>query len=467
VTRPFLRAIALLTLVALILPRPALAEPNAPTAPGSLIVALSEKNLTEAQARGRLARFGARLERWLPELGFARVSVPAGMERVLAQRLEAERGVRFAAEDRKYLLVAGTPLDEHWGKQWGPAKVGLPEAREITQGNPAVVIAIVDSGVNYNHWDLREQMWLNPGESEADPATGARTCAGGIATNGLDDDGNGYVDDCRGYDFALDGEDNDPRDELGHGTFVAGIAAAATNNPGSHIDGTYEGIAGMGGASGLMAVRVLDAGGSGDAFNIVSGIRYAVNNGASVINLSLAYASAPSEQDRLMLCDAIGYAQANDVVVVGASGNGSSLTTVSYPAACPGALAVGASTETDERATFSNAGSRLDLVAPGQGIFSTMWPGDSAYGYYGRLATGNGTSFAAPHVAGAAALIRSLRRDLREAEVRNLLLRNADDLYDPGLDWLTGWGRLNAARAVEAARKLPRPPIYLPFVASP
>jgi subtilisin family serine protease len=470
VTRRFLRAAALFFLLAaLVVPQAIFADTAATggQAPGRLIVAFSERNLAEAQARGRLARFGARLERWLPELGFARVSVPVGLERAVAQRLESDRGIRFVTEDRKYLLVADAPLDQHWGNQWGPQKVGLPAARAFTRGDPAVVIAIVDSGVNYNHWDLREQMWVNPGESELNPATGARTCVGGIAENGLDDDGNGYVDDCRGYDFAPDGEDNDPRDELGHGTFVAGIAGAATNNPGSHTDGTYEGIAGMGGASRLMPVRVLDVAGVGSAFNIVSGIRYAVNNGASVINLSLAYASAPPKEDREMLCDAIDYAQGHDVMVIGASGNGSSLTTVSYPAACPGVIAVGASTDTDERASFSNAGPRLDLFAPGQGIFSTMWPSDSAYGYYGKYGTGNGTSFAAPHVAGAAALIRGLRKDLSQEQVRGLLLDNADDLGGPSVDPFTDWRRLNAAQAVQAAASFPRPPLYLPFITNP
>ena len=159
-----------------------------------------------------------------------------------------------------------------------------------------------------------------------------------------------------------------------------------------------------------------------------------------------------------MLCAATDLAQAREVAVVGASGNGSSLTTVSYPAACPGVIAVGASAADDTRAAFSNAGERLDLVAPGVGIFSTLWTSDTAYGLYGGH--GNGTSFAAPHVAGAVALIRSLRPDYGQAETRDLLLRTVDDVGKPGFDTLTGWGRLNVARAVKqaAARS------YLPVV---
>lgn len=439
----------------------AAAGPDA-IAPGRVIVAFTDKDLTEAQARGRLARLGARLEQWLPELGLARVVVSAGGERAASQRLAAEADIAFATEDRLALEVADTPLDEHWGEQWGPAKVGLPDARDVTRGSASVVIAVVDTGVNYNHWDLREQMWTNPGESEVDPATGARTCVGGIAENGIDDDGNGYVDDCRGYDFVTEG--NAPLDQHGHGTFVSGIAAAATNNRGSHTDGTYEGIAGMGGAARLMPVRVMDAGGLGYAFNIAAGIRYAALNGASVINLSIAFRSAPSAEEIMMLCAATDLAQAREVVVVGASGNGYSLTTVSYPAACPGVIAVGASNPHDERAAFSNAGDRLDLVAPGTGIFSALWSrdNDSAYGYYGGSTNqfGNGTSFAAPHVAGAAALVRSLRPDFGQAQTRELLLRTADDVGDPGFDPLTGWGRLNVARAVKQAAVR----AYLPVV---
>jgi subtilisin family serine protease len=466
--RLLLRCAASLSLVAaLILPSGAFALAAAPTpataaAPGRLIVAFSERNLTEAQARARLARHGVRLERWLPELGLGRVEVPAGLERALAERLESDRGIRFATEDRKSVSVADTPLDEYWGQQWGPQKVGLPAARAITRGDPSIVIAVIDTGVNYNHWDLREQMWINPGESEVDGATGARTCAAGIAKNGVDDDGNGYVDDCLGYNF--DGGYNDPQDQFGHGTVVAGIAGAATNNQGSHTDGTYEGVAGMGGASRVMAVRALNAYGWGWPFNIAEAIHYAVNNGASVINLSLTISPPlnPNEDpDRDILCAATEYAIARGVVVVGASGNSGSVTTVRFPAACANVIAVGASASDDTRAYFSNGGMRLDLVAPGVGIYSTMRESDTAYGLFNG--TGNGTSFAAPHVAGAAALVRAMRPDWTPGEVRDLLRQTAHDVGEPDFDTLTGWGRLDVARAVQQAAHR----VYLPAVGNP
>jgi subtilisin family serine protease len=473
VTQPSLRAAALaLLLLGLFFPSAGFAGPGAPAdasgatlapdaSPGRLIVSFAERNLTEAQARGRLARHGVRLERYLPELGLARVTVAPGTERALAQRLQSEAGVAFATEDRQSVSVAGAPLDERWGEQWGPQRVGLAEAREVTQGDRGVVIAIVDTGVNYTHWDLREQMWINPGESEVDDRTGDRTCQGGIAQNGLDDDGNGYVDDCFGYDF--DSGSADPRDVFGHGTVVAGIAGAATNNRGSRTDGTYEGIAGMGGASRLMALRVLNAGGRGWPFNIAEAIRYAVDSGAAVVNLSLTLGTSPYPDDVAMLCAATSYARSRNVLVVAASGNDSyySLKPVSYPAACEGVIAVGASTDGDTRAVFSNASERLDLVAPGQGITSTLHTSDTAYGFFGL--SGSGTSFATPHVAGAAALVRAMRPAWTPQQISDLLRLTAYDLGEPGFDSLTGWGRLDVARAVQHAAHR----VYLPILGNP
>ena len=198
-----------------------------------------------------------RIERWLPELGLARVVVPRGLETAVARGIAADAGIAYATEERLSVEIADAPQDEHWGEQWGAAKVGLPAARDITKGNLSTVIAVIDTGVNYRHWDLRGQMWINRGESDFAPISGVWTCDAGRGRNGVDDDANGYVDDCRGYNFASGNAD--PADEHGHGTVVAGIAGAETNNPGSHTDGLYEGIAGMGGASRLMALRARSA----------------------------------------------------------------------------------------------------------------------------------------------------------------------------------------------------------------
>jgi subtilisin family serine protease len=207
----------------------------------------------------------------------------------------------------------------------------------------------------------------------------------------------------------------------------------------------------MGGATHLMALRALNANGSGSPFNIAEAVRYASDQGAQVINLSLTLPVNYNPDDAAMLCRATDYAQSKGSLVVGASGNHSSagVQPVSYPAACPGVLAVGASTREDTRATFSDAGSRLDLVAPGEGIYTTLRATNTSYGRWSN--TGSGTSFAAPHASGAAALLRSLRPDLSPATVNDLLRSAADDVGDPGIDLFTGWGRLNVARSASKA----------------
>lgn len=416
--------------------------------PGKLVIGVPP-GADETVLTALLARNGATLERWLPDLGLALARLPVGLEARAAQALAAEAGVDFATAYRRSVQIADVPLDELWGQQWGPAKVQAPAAWDITWGDPSVVIAVIDTGANTNHMDLRDQLWHNPGESALDPSTRQRTCSTWLAQNGADDDENGYADDCLGYDFSAG--DNNPADEHGHGTAVAGIAAAAVNNPDPYVSGGYEGVAGMGRRSTLMVLRALGAGGAGYPFNIAEAIRYAGQNGARVINLSLTLPVQYNPDDADILCRAIAIVQAQGVVVVGASGNNSTSYgyDVSYPAACAGVLAVGASTRNDTRAIFSNYGARLDLVAPGEGIYSTLRANAQAYGLFNS--TGSGTSFAAPHVAGAAALVRSLRPDLDQAAVYEVVRHTADDVDEPGWDLQTGWGRLNAARAVAEA----------------
>lgn len=425
---------------------------DAPVVPGELVLAVPP-GLDRAQMEALAQRHGARLKRWVPRLGLALVATRVGGEMQTARALAAEPLVRFATEHRLLARVADIPLDEYWDRQWGMARVQGPAAWDLAWGDPAVVIAVLDTGVHLQHWDLMGQLWINPGESGLDPNTGLRTCAAQIAANLVDDDDNGYVDDCWGYDFVVD--DNYPMDEheYGHGTFVAGIAGAATNNPDPYLT-TYQGVAGMGRQARLMALRVLDASGYGSAFNIAQAIDYATTNGAQIINLSLTFRPTipPSSPDVQMLRLAVEAAQAADVLVIGASGN-DDYNGVSFPARFPGVLAVGASRRDDTRAGFSNYGLRLDLVAPGVEIFSTLWrPGTHSYGYYrGSQSTSQGTSFAAPHVSGVAALVRALRPDLPQSAVYELVRRTADDVGDPGFDVYTGWGRLNARRAVEEA----------------
>lgn len=420
----------------------------APVAPGRLALAVAP-GFDEAALRALVARSGARLERWLPRLGLAALAVPPGREAHVAAALRAVDAVDFVTEVRLLAQVAETPSDPYWENQWGMARVGAPAAWDLAWADPATAIAVIDTGVQLWHWDLQGRLWRNPGESAVDPITGQRTCDTALAVNGVDDDENGYVDDCVGYDF-VEG-DPEPMDKFGHGTAVAGIAAAATNNISPAAPALYEGVAGMGRQATLMILRSLNERGRGSALDIAAAIDYAAAQGAQVINLSLTFSPATdgSSNDIQMLQRAVVRAQEAGVLVVAASGN-ENYNGVDYPARFPGVLAVGASTRADERAWFSNYGSRLDLVAPGEGIFTPLLnPGTHSYGYY--VSTGSGTSFAAPHVAGAAALVRALRPDLGQAAVRELICHTADDVGESGWDTKTGWGRLNVARAVSEA----------------
>ncbi len=416
-----------------------------------LVVAVPPQMVDAQQIAALAARYGGVVERWLPRLGLALFSFPIG-DVGAAAALADEPLVDFVAEHQRLVRAADVPLDPHWPQQWGPVRVQGPAAWDLAWGDSSVVVAVVDSGVHLSHHDLAGNIWYNPGESGVDPLSGQRTCAVEIATNGLDDDGNGYVDDCRGYDFVFgDMDPTDPSDELGHGTAVAGIAAAATNNLDPAAPGTYEGIAGMARQVGLMAVRVLDSDGLGYAFDVASGIDYAAANGVRVINLSLTFPPeyGPDSPDVAPVRRAIEAAQAADALVVASTGN-DNVAIVTCPACFTGVLAVGASTTTDARAYFSNYGERLDLVAPGVSIFSTLfYPGNDSYGLYGY--SGSGTSFAAPHAAGAAALVRALRPDLRQDAVHALLRTTSDDVNQGDFDIWTGSGRLNVYRAVAEA----------------
>ncbi len=430
------------------------ASPPPPAAAAGRLVIGVSPDFDAATVQRLAARYGATVERWLPRLGLALLRVPVGAERATQATLAADASVDFVGEHRQLARIADTPGDEYWDQQWGAAKIQAPAAWDLAWGDPSVVIAVIDTGVNYRHADLESQMWCNPGESELDPSTDRCSCDTPLAANGIDDDGNGYVDDCRGYRFEGIIRNNDPQDGHDHGTFVAGIAAAATNNPNVRMPGRYEGVAGIGRNARIMALRVLNESGVGYTFDIAEAIDYAAANGAQIINLSLTYPPSLSDKsdDAQILQRAVAYARGRDVLVVAASGN-EGYPGVSYPAKIAGVLAVGASTSNDDRAYFSNYGARLDLVAPGVAIFGVLrQPDDHTYGYYGGdPASSSGTSFAAPHVAGVAALVRSLRPDLSEAAVHDLFLQTADDVGAAGFDALTGWGRLNAARVVSAS----------------
>ncbi|MFQ3616903.1 MAG: S8 family peptidase [Cyanobacteriota bacterium] len=288
--------------------------------------------------------------------------------------------------------IGRTPFDpvSDANHSWSNNLVNAPEVWAQGYTGRGVVVAVVDTGVDYTHSDLDANIWRNTRE---------------IPGNGIDDDGNGFVDDVRGWNFV--NGNNNPMDRNGHGTHVAGTIAAEN-------DGT--GITGVAYNAQIMPVKVLGDDGSGTNLGVARGIRYAADNGADVINLSLGGGYSSDVES------AIAHAVSRGAIVVMAAGNEGALRP-SNPAslAIQYGLSVGAIDRNGNLATFSNrAGtdSRMQhIVAPGVNILSTM-PG-------GRYQSLNGTSMATPHVAGVAALMRQANPGLTDAQVRQLLTGSA------------------------------------------
>lgn len=393
-----------------------------PHRPGSVLVKWRDGAAVSALA-GVFATQDASVQTVLAGLRLARVQTPAGQEAAVAAALRLRPEIAYAELDYAAgVAQAGGvrfPNDPEFARQWGLAKINAPEAWGIVTGAVSITIAIVDTGVDLAHPDLASQLWTNPGETPA---------------NGIDDDANGKIDDVYGWHFfqAANGpaENALVQDDFGHGTHVAGIAAAATDNG--------IGVAGLAWGGRLMAVKVLDEYGNGWYSDIIAGIIYAADNGARIINLSLGGAT-PSQA----LCDAAVYAASRGALVVAAAGNSGGA--VLYPAACADVVAVAATDQADGRPLFSNFGPEIDLAAPGVNIYSAWYAaGIGASGYFTR----SGTSMATPFVAGAAALVWSWWPTWTADQVRAQLLATADDVGATGWDLYSGWGRLNAAAAL-------------------
>ncbi|MGD9636292.1 MAG: S8 family serine peptidase [Pirellulales bacterium] len=311
--------------------------------------------------------------------------------------------------------VTALPDVAYYGgsNEWNLNSINAPEAWAAGYTGEGVVVAVVDTGVDWDHAELVHQIWVNADE---------------IAGNGVDDDGNGYVDDVRGWDFAS--SDNNPDDQNGHGTHVAGIIAADDNGSGS---------TGVAPDATIMPVRVLGSDGSGTESAVAAGIRYAAQNGADIINLSLggSYSS--------VIYAAIQFAQSLNVLVVAAAGN-ESAATPSNPARASATLnnviSVGAYNSSGTIASFSNdvgTSGAIQVDAPGVNVYSSY--------FSGRYATFSGTSMAAPHVAGLAALALSANNALTASQLRSVIVSGANHTI-AGSD---SRGGINAAVTVALA----------------
>lgn len=342
------------------------------------------------------------------------------------KRFNKESSVEYAELDYKVDIDSIIPDDEYFSSLWGihntvqtggtpDADIDAPEAWSTTTGSSDVVVAVIDTGVDYNHEDLSANMWTNDAELN------------GIAGN--DDDGNGYTDDIYGYDFI--NIDSDPYDDHGHGTHCSGTIAGVGNNG--------IGVAGVSWNAKVMALKFLGLSG-GYTSDAVLAINYAVYNGADVMSNSWGgggYSEA--------LKDAIIAANDAGVLFIASSGN-SGMNTDSYPHYpssydIPNVISVAATDSNDNLAYFSNYGATtVELGAPGVNTYSTM-PGNS-YDYK------SGTSMAAPHVSGAVALIMAQYPTLTKDEIKMRLLVGVDEISSLDGKTVTG-GRLNVNNSLE------------------
>jgi subtilisin family serine protease len=388
---------------------------TAPHVPGQMLVKFSVT--APAAAATLAAQTGLSVQDTIPQLGIAVVEAAeaaTGAElAAMATALEASPAVEWAEPNYTFTLDA-TPDDPYYATNQGPYlnRLEMPAAWDYAMGQSGVIIAVLDTGVYADHPDLASGIWTNSKEF--------------YGKSGIDDDGNGFIDDVHGWNFP-DGN-NQIYDDYGHGTHVAGIAAARINNG--------VGIAGMAGGATIMPVDVFNYA-IGTYEDLIRAIIYATDNGARVINMSLGATSYSRGEEA-----AVDYAWNHGVVVVAAAGN-TGRNTYHYPAAHRNAIAVAATDANDNRAGFSTYGDFVDVAAPGVSVLSTLTSGG-----YGAM---SGTSMATPHVAGLAALLFSLNPQLTNTQVRELIETNVDDLGAAGWDPYFGSGRINARKSLSAA----------------
>jgi len=342
------------------------------------------------------------------------------------------------------------PDDPFYSRQWYLAKVKADEAWTIVSGAPDITVAVIDAGVDVDHPDLKGNIWVNERE---------------IPDNNIDDDGNGFIDDVYGWDFVNDLPDPSPKFESGwteagvsHGTIIAGIIGARGNN--------NQGVTGLAWRTNIMPLRVLNDRGEGRVSAVVRAIDYAIRNGADIINLSFVTYNYNDS-----LADAIERAYEAGIIVVAAAGNdqaaGDGRNTAKnpiYPACMDGSrwknmvVGVAATDALDQKTPFSGYGADcIDITAPGISFFSTITPGSNpevASPYYDGY--WSGTSMATAVVSGVMALTAQANPNLSRADVVGLVLGSADPiaLLNPDYPGQLGFGRVNAAAAVTAARQL-------------
>jgi len=361
------------------------------------LIVKMKPSMPEAVFKGKLNARGATQRSEIRGIAARVIRAPKASADLLKGELARDANIEYVEPD--FIAQAlGTSNDPYFvqGSQWHLSKIQAPTAWDTTTGSSTQVVAVIDSGVRASHPDLVGKVMV-------------------------------------GYDFVAN--DNDANDENGHGTGVAGTLSPGSNN--------QIGVCGVAWANPILPVRVLDANGSGNYSAIANGIIYAADRGAKVINLSLGGTSSSRA-----LQDAINYAWNKQCVIVAAAGNNGS-NVAFYPAACTNVVAVSATNASDTRPTWSNFGSYVDVSAPGVDILSVY--GTDQY------AAWNGTSFSSPVASGVVALMAAANSTLTNVQLVDLLIKNSDDIGALGKDVYYGSGRVNANRAVTAAKNFVPP----------
>lgn len=387
---------------------------NAPSRTYDLVVKFKEKADQSAIDR-LLASVNAKVLQkydYLPGFSFESVESSESLEQVIA-RYMADPNVEYVEPNFRYYVDADLPNDPYFGQLWGLQNLGqeingkpggvagadlnVLKAWEMTSGSEEIVVGVVDTGIEYTHPDLAANMWVNEGE---------------IPDNGIDDDGNGVVDDVYGYN-AVDNS-GDPMDDNDHGTHCAGTIGAVGNND--------EGVVGVNWRVKMMALKFLSADGSGTLNNAIEAIDYAIEMKKRGVNIRILSNSWGGGDYSRALHDAILEANKAGILFVAAAGN-SSLDTDThphYPSAydAENVLSVAALSNQDKLATFSNYGATtVDVAAPGVDVYSTVTGG--GYEYF------SGTSMATPHVSGVAALLLARDPSLKPKQIIERLIKTS------------------------------------------
>lgn len=402
---------------------------RAPTSVAGELLVKFARGTSVVKANSVHRALGSEVVEELGDLGWERVKLPAGLSigRAISRYKDLE-GVESVQPNYYYHLLT-TPNDPSFNLSgmYGLSKISAPIAWDLTTGSSAVVVADIDTGMLYTHQDLAANAWVNPGE---------------IPNNGVDDDGNGFVDDVYGWDFFYN--DSDPVDDAGgHGTHTAGTIGAVGNNG--------IGVVGVNWNVKIMSIKVYSPNGTDstsamlvNAYNYIRMMKLrgvnirATNNSYGGCNEACGYDQATKDG-----IDAMGEVGIVNVFAAGNSNTNNDVTPffpVNYTS--PSIIGVAASDATDSKASFSSYGlTNVDLAAPGVGVLSTVNSSNTSYG------TKSGTSMATPHVTGAVALLSAYNPDLSAASLKATILNNVDLLANWTTLVKTG-GRLNVNKSL-------------------